>query len=249
VKFEKGVADAKTSLTYLSAGLNILKATQQTVAILSGATAINVATAIVSSVAIDQLIEIEEARPRLETSLMAAKEPVDLNGLAAENAEDQLYYYWAKAMDTSDIEDTQLIEVAKAAYRVAEAKGFVKPGVVTPAAQPAVFRHTAQGATTGHTDTAAAYVTWDNSRWTLTLKEGIFTHTTENKSHSHTDVGINYLTWDNTRWTATLLPDGKTFRHVNTAGEIRESTTLNYKHWYGSNWTLSIDTPSLPPAP
>ena len=56
---------------------------------------------------------IETARPKLVASLAEAKEPVDLDVLAAlTNGEDMLYLYWAKAMETWDTEDPQVLQLA-----------------------------------------------------------------------------------------------------------------------------------------
>ena len=82
--------------------LKLLKSAQGLKAV-AGASVIQVALAILSSIAIDQFVAIETARPKLEASLALAKQPVDLDVLAeSDNGEDMLYLYWSRAMDTGD---------------------------------------------------------------------------------------------------------------------------------------------------
>src|SRR4051812_26405142 len=101
-----------TQLFGLQGGLNMLRSAQGLTAV-SGATIIQVAFAILTSIAVDQFVAIQGARPKLEASLAVAKEPVDLNTLAnSTNGEDMLYFYWSKAMDVTDPEDPQVVQVA-----------------------------------------------------------------------------------------------------------------------------------------
>ncbi len=124
---QSGFATRETSLFGLSAGLKILK-TAQGLKVVSGATVIAVAFVIMSSVAIDQLMEIESARPRLLASLEEAKRPVNLNEmLGADNGDDMLAYYWAMAMDKADAEDPQVVEVAAGARAREHQSGYPAP--------------------------------------------------------------------------------------------------------------------------
>ena len=70
----------EVSLYWLSGDLKILKSAQGLTAV-SGAAVIQVAFAILSSIAIDQFVEIETARPKLEAALALAKQAVDLDVL------------------------------------------------------------------------------------------------------------------------------------------------------------------------
>ena len=117
----------ESTLYGLTNDLKILKSAQGLAAV-SGATVIQVAFAILSSIAIDQFVAIETARPKLEASLALAKQPVDLDVLAdSDNEEDTLYLYWSRAMDTSDPEDAQVLQVAAMAQARAEQTGYAAP--------------------------------------------------------------------------------------------------------------------------
>jgi hypothetical protein len=95
---------------------------------LAGATVIDVAFAILGTIAVNQFTDIISARPNLEASLIQAQQPVSLDELLkGPNGADQLYYFWGKAMDTSDTDDQQLLSVAGGAYASAQQKGFVRP--------------------------------------------------------------------------------------------------------------------------
>jgi hypothetical protein len=80
-----------------------------------------------SSIAIDQFIEIKTARPKLQAALAAADTPVDLGVfLSQANGEDIPLNYWGKAIDTtSETNDTELLQMAHAAYLKAQAKNFL----------------------------------------------------------------------------------------------------------------------------
>jgi hypothetical protein len=121
-------ATRETSLWGLLNGLKLLTSGTHGLSILSGATLINVAFAIATSVASEQFEAIQTARPRLEASLEQAKGPVDLNTLAkSKNGEDMLYFFWAKAMDTNDAEDPQVVQLATQAQAKAEKSGYLAP--------------------------------------------------------------------------------------------------------------------------
>jgi hypothetical protein len=112
-------------------GLDILKS-PEALAIVSGASVIQVAFAILQGIAIDQFVAIQTARPKLEASLMQAKQPVDLAQLATTaSAEDTMFLYWSKAMDTTDPEDPQVLQLAATAQAIAEKTGYKAPPKVT----------------------------------------------------------------------------------------------------------------------
>jgi hypothetical protein len=119
----------ETSLVGLTKGLKIfLAAGTQGLAVVAGATIIAAVAAIAISVAGDQFEAIQTTRPRLEASLAQAKGPVDLNTLTkSKNGEDMLYFFWAKAMDTSDAEDLQVVQLAAQAQAKAEKSGYLAP--------------------------------------------------------------------------------------------------------------------------
>ena len=105
----------------------MLKTVQGLTAV-SGAAVIQVAFAILSSIAIDQFVAIESARPNLEAALTEAKQRVDLDVLATlDNGEDMLYFNWARAMDTTDPEDDQVLQLAAMAQVRAEQSGYAAP--------------------------------------------------------------------------------------------------------------------------
>lgn len=130
------IATRETSLFGLSksknalAPLKLFKGTAAANAALSGATIITVAFAVIQSVAIDQFIEIISARPKLEAALAVARKPITVKEILAEsNGTDLLLYYWAKAMEANFvIEDQQLIALAAAAHRQAQANGYKLAG-------------------------------------------------------------------------------------------------------------------------
>lgn len=124
------VVTRSTQLTHLVHGLRIFKSLHGLTAV-SGATVISAAGAILSSIALDQLLAVENARPRLEASLAEARKPFDPNDLNAmvheKNGEDMLYLYWAKAMDTIDGEDSQVVQLAAQARAMAHQSGYQAP--------------------------------------------------------------------------------------------------------------------------
>ena len=119
----------------ISKDLELLKAVQgvaQGLTAVSGATVIQVAFSILSSIAIEQFVKIEAARPKLEAALANAKQPVDLEALSnSTNGEDTLYLYWSKAMDATDKEDPQVIQLAAMAQVRAEQSGYAAPPKTT----------------------------------------------------------------------------------------------------------------------
>jgi hypothetical protein len=121
------VTERSTTLFGLTNGLNIFKSVQGLTAV-SGATIISAVGIVLSSIAMDQFMAIESARPKLEASLAEARKPVDLNAMAkTKNGEDMLYFYWAKAMDTIDVEDSQVVQLAAQARARAHQSGYQAP--------------------------------------------------------------------------------------------------------------------------
>lgn len=125
------VAHRATSLFGLSGRgvlqpLNLLKGTAAANAALAGATAISVAFAVIQSVAIDQFIAIQTARPKLEAALSQAQQPVDLRQMAGQpNGSDLVLYYWAKAMEVGQqSEDPQMVAWAAASHRQAQSTNY-----------------------------------------------------------------------------------------------------------------------------
>ena len=117
----------ETSIYAMSIGLNVLK-TASGLAVASGASVIEAGFAVLTSIAIDQFVEIETARTKLVTSLVQAQVPVDLNVLEnSDNGEDMLYLFWSKAMDTTDPEDDQVLQLAAVAQVRAEQSGYAAP--------------------------------------------------------------------------------------------------------------------------
>jgi hypothetical protein len=127
--FTTSVTAPKRSKTVqgLVSSLKILK-TVQGLKLLTGAALVQAAFAIVETIAFDQFIAIQEARPKLEASLSAAKESVDLDVLTkSPNGEDMLYFFWAKAMDTTGPEDPQVVQLAAEAHARAQQGGYLAP--------------------------------------------------------------------------------------------------------------------------
>jgi hypothetical protein len=104
---------------------------------------------------------------------------------------------------------------------------------------PAVFQHTAEGATTSHESTIINYITTGGVHDTASLSKGIWT------GLHGSGPDLAYETWDGVLWSAKVLPDGVTFQHTNPAtGEVRISQILNYRTWDGSHWTAKVVHPS-----
>jgi hypothetical protein len=96
------------------------------IGILGPAILIEITGIILTSIAIDQFIQIIEARPKLEAAVERAKQPVDLQKLLTEpNGKEQLVYFWSKAMDAKQItEDGQVVAKASAAMEMAKQRGY-----------------------------------------------------------------------------------------------------------------------------
>ncbi|HEU0141057.1 MAG TPA: hypothetical protein VFQ79_15145 [Bryobacteraceae bacterium] len=127
--FEGGNAywRAQETVGFLTSGLNLLKSVQG-VTLLSGASVISIVGVILTSIAMDQFMAIETARPKLEASLAEAMKPVDLSSFTkVKNGEDMLYFFWAKAMDAVDAEDPQVRQLASQARARADQSGYQAP--------------------------------------------------------------------------------------------------------------------------
>jgi hypothetical protein len=103
-----------------------LLATGSKFGLIAGPAVIQAAFAVLTSIAIDQFVEIQEARSKLQTAIAEAKEPVDLKALLAEtNGRDQLAFFWAKATEPSQhMPDATLQAKAAAAERLAAQRGY-----------------------------------------------------------------------------------------------------------------------------
>jgi hypothetical protein len=125
----KTAMGTSSRLTDVMKPLNLLKGTAAANAALAGATIITVAFAVIQSVAIDQFIAIQTARPKLEAALAQAQQPINLNQLLSQpNGSDLAIYYWAKAMEADlIIEDQQLVALAAAAHQQAQSTSYRLP--------------------------------------------------------------------------------------------------------------------------
>jgi hypothetical protein len=112
-------------LPEISQGIRALTLTSR-ITVLGAAAIIDIVGAILTSIAIDQYMKIQEARPNLVKSLDDAKKPVDLKALlAAPNGNDQLAYFWSKAMDVKTVpDDPQLVAKARSTMELARQSGF-----------------------------------------------------------------------------------------------------------------------------
>jgi len=128
-KGNMGLGDSPSRLEVLRP-LNLIKGTAAANAVLAGAVVIQVAFAIIQSVAIDQFIAIQTARPKLEAALALAQQPVNLNQILSQpNGSDLALYYWAKAMEADlALEDPQVVAWAAAAQQQAQSSGYRLPG-------------------------------------------------------------------------------------------------------------------------
>jgi hypothetical protein len=121
------IVNTRTTLHGILKSLKALKTVQGLKAV-SGPGVVAVALEILASIAIDQFIAIETARPNLLAALDLAKKPVNLDVLAASaNGEDIMYLFWAKAMEATDQEDAQVQQLAAVAQVRAEQSGYAAP--------------------------------------------------------------------------------------------------------------------------
>lgn len=120
------MSSSNTRLAVALRPLNLFKGTAAANAALAGSTIILVAFAIIQSIAIDQFMAIQTARPKLEASLAQAQQPVDLVQILSQpNGSDLVLYYWAKAMETDlSLEDPQVKTMAQLAYQQAQLNGY-----------------------------------------------------------------------------------------------------------------------------
>ena len=116
------------SLFSAFSGFNVLRAIQGAAGVIAGATIIDAAFAVITSIAMDQFIEIVTARPKLLASISQAQQPVNLGALLVQqNGEDLAAYFWAKALDTTEREDAQVLAKAAAAQKIAAANNYALP--------------------------------------------------------------------------------------------------------------------------
>jgi len=106
--------------------LNLFKGTAVANTALAGATVIAVAFAIIQSVAIDQFIAIQTARPKLEGALAVAQQPITVNDILSQpNGSDVLLYHWSKSMESEVVfNDPQTVALAGAAYQQAQSASY-----------------------------------------------------------------------------------------------------------------------------
>lgn len=105
---------------------NLLRAAAEATSIVSGATVIEIAGAVLQSIAIDQFIDIISARPRLEAALADAKQPVDLRDLVSTgDGQDLLKWYFTKAVeDGPQGAEPGVLALASAANAAAAKNGY-----------------------------------------------------------------------------------------------------------------------------
>ena len=110
--------------------LNLLKGTTVANSALAGAAIITVVFAIIQSVAIDQFMAIQTARPKLEAALAGAQQPITVNEILSQpNGSDLLVYHWSKSMDSDFVlDDPQTVALAVAAQQAAQSAGYPLPG-------------------------------------------------------------------------------------------------------------------------
>jgi hypothetical protein len=109
---------------------NAAEGLAEATSVLSGATVIEIAGAVLSSIAIDQFIDIIEARPRLEAALATAQQPISLQTLVSSgDGQDLLKWYYTTAVGdpASQLEDPQVVALAKAANAAAAQTAYAKP--------------------------------------------------------------------------------------------------------------------------
>jgi hypothetical protein len=109
---------------------NAAEGLAEATSVLSGATVIEIAGAVLSSIAIDQFIDIIEARPRLQAALATAQQPISLQTLVSSgDGQDLLKWYYTMAVGdpASQLEDPQVVALAKAANAAAAQTAYVKP--------------------------------------------------------------------------------------------------------------------------
>lgn len=106
--------------------LKLFKGTAAANSALAGAAIITVVFAVIQSVAIDQFIEIQTARPKLEAALAAAQQPITVQEiLAQQNGADVLLYHWSKTLEADiQLEERQLIEWAVRSHQQAVASNY-----------------------------------------------------------------------------------------------------------------------------
>ena len=109
--------------------LNLFKGTAAANAALAGSTIILVAFAIIQSIAIDQFMAIQTARPKLELALLQAQQPIDLAQIFGQpNGSDLALYYWAKAMEADFVLEYSAGAVARSHRSAASTTKWIPVG-------------------------------------------------------------------------------------------------------------------------
>lgn len=140
----------EVAVIWRAKGLSLLKSPLGLTAV-TGASIIQVAFAILSSIAIDQFVAIETARPQLVAALTEASQPVNLNTLlASDNGDDTMLLFWSKAMDTWDTDDAQVLQLAASAQARAEQSAYTAPPKNYYAIPDAPTDRLSSGSTTGY---------------------------------------------------------------------------------------------------
>jgi len=109
---------------------NAFEGLAEATSVLSGATVIEIAGAVLSSIAIDQFIAIIDARPRLQAALATAQQPISLQTLvSSSDGQDLLKWYFTMAVGDPalQLEDPQVVALAKAANTAAAQTAYAKP--------------------------------------------------------------------------------------------------------------------------
>jgi hypothetical protein len=109
---------------------NAAEGAAEATSVLSGATVIDIAGAVLASIAIDQFIEIIDARPRLQAALATAQQPISLQTLVSSgDGQDLLKWYFTTAVGdpASQREDPQVVVLAQAANAAAAQTAYAKP--------------------------------------------------------------------------------------------------------------------------
>jgi hypothetical protein len=121
--------NANALFKQLSAGrffANVAEGAAEATSVLSGATVIDIAGAVLASIAIDQFIDIVDARPRLEAAVANAKQPVDLRDMVSTgDGQDLLKWYFTKAVeDGPQGGEPGVLALASAANAAAAKNGY-----------------------------------------------------------------------------------------------------------------------------
>jgi hypothetical protein len=93
--------------------------------VVSGATVITVVASILGSIAIDQFVAIQTARPNLLNAVSQAASPVDVAALAATPlGRDQLQLAWGSAMERTETEIQAIVTQMRTLQAAAAAANY-----------------------------------------------------------------------------------------------------------------------------